>query len=190
MSKTREALGAELQATMFQSLDDEAFERLEETLIYADVGAPTTARIVERLEGEADGGELTGGEDLTRGSASCWPSTARLDGDTIDASEQPDGDPDGGRQRHRQDHHDRQDRLAPPEGARPVGAAGRGRHLPRRGGRAARRMWAERAGCEIVRGEPGSDPGAVVFDALEAAAARGHDVVIVTPRAGCTPSRT
>jgi fused signal recognition particle receptor len=40
MSKTRQALGAELQATVFQSLDDEAFERLEETLIYADVGAP------------------------------------------------------------------------------------------------------------------------------------------------------
>jgi fused signal recognition particle receptor len=50
MSKTREALGAELQATVFQSLDDEAFEHLEETLIYADVGAPTTAAIVERLE--------------------------------------------------------------------------------------------------------------------------------------------
>jgi fused signal recognition particle receptor len=33
MAKTRQALGAELQATVFQSLDDEAFERLEETLI-------------------------------------------------------------------------------------------------------------------------------------------------------------
>ena len=33
MSKTRQALGAELQATVFQSLDDEAFEHLEETLI-------------------------------------------------------------------------------------------------------------------------------------------------------------
>ena len=39
--------------------------------------------------------------------------------------------------------------------------------------------WAERAGCELVRGEAGSDPGAVVFDAIEAAKARGHDVVIV-----------
>ena len=29
--------------------------------------------------------------------------------------------------------------------------------------------WAERAGCEIVRGEAGSDPGAVAFDAIEAA---------------------
>ena len=40
-------------------------------------------------------------------------------------------------------------------------------------------LWAERAGCEIVRGDAGSDPGAVVYDAIEAARARGHDVVIV-----------
>ena len=33
MSKTRQALGAELQATMFETVDDEAFERLEEALI-------------------------------------------------------------------------------------------------------------------------------------------------------------
>ena len=40
-------------------------------------------------------------------------------------------------------------------------------------------MWAERAGAELVRGAAGSDPGAVVYDAIEAARARGHDVVIV-----------
>ena len=38
--------------------------------------------------------------------------------------------------------------------------------------------WAERAGVEIVRGAPGGDPGAVVFDAIAAAESRGHDVVI------------
>ncbi len=38
--------------------------------------------------------------------------------------------------------------------------------------------WAERAGAEIVRGNPGGDPGAVVFDAVAAAEARGADVVI------------
>ena len=74
MSKTRQAFGAELQTTVFQSLDDAAFEKLEETLIYADVGAPTTARIVERLETEAESGELTGGEDLSRRLASCSPT--------------------------------------------------------------------------------------------------------------------
>ena len=40
-------------------------------------------------------------------------------------------------------------------------------------------LWAERAGIEIVRGQAGSDPGAVVFDAIEAAKARGHDVLII-----------
>jgi fused signal recognition particle receptor len=39
-------------------------------------------------------------------------------------------------------------------------------------------MWAERTGADIVRGEAGGDPSAVVFDAVEAAAARGHDLVI------------
>ena len=39
--------------------------------------------------------------------------------------------------------------------------------------------WAERAGVEIVRGQPGGDPGAVVFDAIAAAEARDADVVIV-----------
>jgi fused signal recognition particle receptor len=38
--------------------------------------------------------------------------------------------------------------------------------------------WAQRAESDIVQANPGSDPGAVVFDAIEAARARGHDVVI------------
>ena len=43
LSKSREALGAELQSSVFQNLDGEAWERLEETLIYADVGASTAS---------------------------------------------------------------------------------------------------------------------------------------------------
>ncbi len=38
--------------------------------------------------------------------------------------------------------------------------------------------WAERSGAQIVAHAPGADPGAVVFDALDAAVARGIDVVI------------
>jgi fused signal recognition particle receptor len=178
MSKTREALGAELQATMFQNLDDEAFEHLEETLIYADVGAPTTAKIVERLETEAEAGELTGGEDLTRRLRELLADTARVEGDTIDL-------------------------RADPTVILMTGVNGSGKtttigkmawHLQKELGRsvliaagdtfraaAAEQLevWAERAGAELVRGAAGSDPGAVVFDAIEAARARGHDVVIV-----------
>jgi len=40
-------------------------------------------------------------------------------------------------------------------------------------------VWAERVGCDIVRQQPGSDPAAVVFDGIQAAQARGHNLVIV-----------
>ncbi|MCR5663922.1 MAG: signal recognition particle-docking protein FtsY [Oscillospiraceae bacterium] len=40
-------------------------------------------------------------------------------------------------------------------------------------------VWAERSGAEIVRHEEGSDPAAVVFDGLNAARARGSDIVII-----------
>jgi len=178
MSKTRDALGAELQATMFQSLDDEAFERLEETLIYADVGAPTTARIVERLEGEAAGGELVGGEDLTRRLRELLADTARLDGDTIPLTGNPTvilvtGVNGSGKTTtigkmawHLQKELGRSVLLAAGDTFRAAAAE-------------QLTLWAERAGCEVVRGEEGSDPGAVVYDAIEAAKARGHGVVLV-----------
>jgi fused signal recognition particle receptor len=40
-------------------------------------------------------------------------------------------------------------------------------------------VWAERAGAELVRQAPGSDPSAVVFDGIKAAVARHVDVVLV-----------
>ena len=40
-------------------------------------------------------------------------------------------------------------------------------------------IWAERAGAQIVRHSEGSDPASVVFDALQAAKARGSDIIIV-----------
>jgi fused signal recognition particle receptor len=40
-------------------------------------------------------------------------------------------------------------------------------------------IWADRAGCEIVRGAPGADPASVAHDACQRALARGVDVLIV-----------
>ena len=189
MSKTRQALGAELQATVFQSLDDEAFEHLEETLIYADVGAPTTAKIVERLELEAESGELQGGEDLSRRLRELLADTARLDGDTIDLRRRPAvilvvGVNGSGKTTtigkiawHLQQELGRSVLLAAGDTFRAAAAEQLG-------------LWAERAGCELVRGEAGSDPGAVMYDAIEAAKARDRDVVISTRPGASTPSST
>jgi fused signal recognition particle receptor len=41
------------------------------------------------------------------------------------------------------------------------------------------RLWAARSGTEVVAHQPGADPGAVVFDAIQAALARRIDVVLV-----------
>ena len=178
MSKTRQAFGAELQTTVFQSLDDAAFEKLEETLIYADVGAPTTAKIVERLETEAQSGELRAGRSCRGGCASCWPTRRGVEGDTIPLTEHPTvilvtGVNGSGKTTtigkmawHLQKELGKSVLLAAGDTFRAAAAE-------------QLTLWAERAGCEIVRGEAGSDPGAVVYDAIEAAKARGHDVVIV-----------
>lgn len=40
-------------------------------------------------------------------------------------------------------------------------------------------VWGERVGCEVIKHKSGSDPSAVVFDALKAGKARGSDVIIV-----------
>src|SRR4051794_5109534 len=178
MSKTRDALGAEIQATVFGPLDDETWEKLEETLIYADVGAQTTAKIVGRLETEAASGDLSGGEALQSRLCDLLADAARTGEETIDLR-----------------HH--------PAVILVVGVNGTGKtttigklawHLQKELGlsvllgaadtyRAAAvdqlQVWADRAGCEIVRAEQGSDPGAVAFDAVAAAEGRGHDVVIV-----------
>ena len=178
MSKTRQALGAELQASMFQSLDEEAFEHLEETLIYADVGAPTTAAIVERLEDEAQSGELTGGEDLTRRLRELLADSARVDGAAVDLTERPavvlvvGVNGSGKTTTIGKIAWQLQHEL----GLSVLLAAG---DTFRAAAAEQLETWAERAGAALVRGEPGSDPGAVAFDAIEAAKARGVDVVIV-----------
>src|SRR5215213_7226326 len=178
MAKSRQALGAELQASVFQTLDDETWERLEETLIYADVGAQTTAKIVERLETEAGSGELTGGEELTRRLTELLAEAARTGEDKIDLRHEPTI-------------------------ILMTGVNGTGKtttigkiawHLTNELGKsvllaagdtfraaAVEQLveWGRRAGCEVIRAAPGSDPGAVAFDAIEAARARGHDIVLI-----------
>src|ERR687894_1732203 len=58
LGKTRRAMTEQLAAAAFDPADDEAWERLEEALIAADVGVPTTAELVRRLEARGEVGEL------------------------------------------------------------------------------------------------------------------------------------
>src|SRR5690349_12262211 len=58
LSKSRRALTDQLAAAAFDPGDEEAWERLEEALIQADVGVRATAELVRRLEARVDVGEL------------------------------------------------------------------------------------------------------------------------------------
>src|SRR3954453_9612767 len=58
LSKSRRALTEQLAAAAFDPGDEEAWERLEEALIHADVGVRATAELVRRLEARPDLGEL------------------------------------------------------------------------------------------------------------------------------------
>src|SRR6201989_987125 len=58
LSKSRQALQEEISASVFDKIDDETWELLEEARIPAYVGAPTTASVVERLEHEVDSGAV------------------------------------------------------------------------------------------------------------------------------------
>jgi len=159
-------------------LDEQTWERLEEALIMADVGASTTASVVQTLEQEVSAGELEGGQALSERLIELLAATATV------------GEP-------------RIDIRAQPTVIMAVGVNGTGKtttigklawHLRHELGRSVLlagadtfraaageqlQGWGERAGCEVVTGAPGSDPGAVAFDAIAQARARGIDVVIV-----------
>src|SRR6476469_5214230 len=178
MSKTRQALCAELQATVFQTLDDEMWERLEETLIYADVGASTTAQIVERLETEAGSGSLSTGEELTKRLQELLADAARAGEVRIDLRHEPTvilmvGVNGTGKTTtigkiawHLSNELNKSVLLAAGDTFRAAAVE-------------QLAAWGERAGADVIRAAPGSDPGAVAYDAIEAARARGHDVVII-----------
>jgi fused signal recognition particle receptor len=178
LAKSRQALGAELSASLFDRLDAETWERLEEALILADVGAAATADVVGRLEAEVEAGEVSGAESIRSRLVELLAELAGSEPAVLDLS-------------------------ARPAVLMVVGVNGTGKTttigklaavLRERFGlrvivaaadtyRAAAieqlETWAQRAGTEIVRGNEGGDPGAVVYDALGAAQARAADVVIV-----------
>jgi fused signal recognition particle receptor len=179
LSKSRQALTEEISASLFDRIDDETWERLEEALILADAGAPTTAAVVEKLEHEVEAGTVSADGGAVRDRLiEILAEVAATGRRPIDLSGEP-------------------------AVLMMVGVNGTGKtttigkiawHLSKEMGlsvvlaaadtyraAAAEQLaeWAQRAGAELVRGQEGADPGAVAFDAISAARARGADVVIV-----------
>jgi len=169
LSKSRRALTQQLAVAAFDPGDEEAWERLEEALITADVGVPATAEIIRGLE--AHGG-LTTLDLLADEIASLLGEPGSLDlsaRPTVVLVVGVNGTGKTttiGKLAAKLAEHHRSVLLAAADTFRAAAEE-------------QLEIWARRAGADFVGSPRGGDPAAVAYDAIEAASSRGRDVVIV-----------
>lgn len=170
LAKSRRALAAELRAAAFDPGDAEAWERVEEALIRADVGVPATAELVRRIEARGGGSPLEAALVEEVQSLFGEPPRLRLDGQPsvilVVGVNGTGKTTTIGKLALRLGQHGR---------SVLVGAA----DTFRAAAEEQLEVWADRAGAHFVGAPRGADPAAVAFDAVEAGRARGKDVVIV-----------
>lgn len=177
LKKTRDSMMGKVDALLnsFTKIDEDFFDELEESLIMADVGAVTSARICENLrkkvkeEGLSDPSAVKGAlkeiiAQMLEGdealNLSTKPSIILVIGvngvgktTTI------------GKLAHNLHEDGKKVLLAAADTFRAAAID-------------QLQIWADRAGVDLVKHGEGSDPAAVVFDAINAGKARGCDVVI------------
>ena len=170
LGKSRRALTDQIAEAAFDTGDEEAWERLEEALIAADVGVPATAELVRRLEARGVAGDLT--------EALVEEATALLgDSGTMNVQERPSvilvvgvngtgKTTTIGKLAHHLTEHGRSVLVAAADTFRAAAEE-------------QLEIWADRAGADFVGSARGGDPAAVAYDAIEAATARERDVAIV-----------
>ena len=160
----------------FTEADEAFFEELEETLILADLGMDTALEAVEQLRQRVRKEKLRDQEEVKAALRDILVEMMDVGDTTLDTSTQPS--------------------VVLFIGVNGVGkttSIGKlGNQLKSEGKRVLfcaadtfraaaadqLQIWSERAGCELVRQHEGADPGAVLFDALQAAKARNVDVVL------------
>ena len=178
LAKTKKSVSAQLSSIFaaFTGANDAFFEELEETLIFADLGANTAATTVETLreivkrEGYRTGNEIR--------EALAVILTQQLD--LGDSGLKQDTKPsiilvigvNGvgktttiGKLALRYKNEGKKVLLCAGDTFR----AAAGEQLS---------IWAQRAGADIVRRDEGADPASVIFDGINAAKARGADIII------------
>ena len=175
LKKTKDSISSKLSALFAKGLGDDFYDELEEILISADISVVTAEEIVEQIRAEAKREKLKDREyviDLLKDVIE----------DTLNQAEVPE--------------------IRYPAVIMLVGVNGVGKTTTigklanyfvrekksvtvaaadtfRAAAADQLTVWAERAKVRIVKHEEGSDPSAVVYDAVSSAKAKGTDVVIV-----------
>lgn len=177
LKKTRDAVIGQIDSMLksFTKIDDELFDELEELLVMGDVGVPTAEKICEELKKRVKKEGIKNPNEIHRLLEETVSDMLR-GGEELDLSTTPS--------------------IILVIGVNGVGKTttiGKlANHLTKQGKkvilaagdtfRAAAieqlEIWADRSHCEIIKQNEGSDPAAVIYDAISAAKARHADVII------------
>lgn len=165
-----------LASMTFDKLDDEFYEELEEALILADIGAATAADTVEQLRRRVSQKLMTRADEVKDALRDILAEKLNVGDTALRVDTQPSvvliiGVNGVGKTTSI-------GKLAARfknEGKKVLLCAG---DTFRAAAADQLEIWADRAGVDIVRQHEGADPGAVLFDALQAAKARNADVVL------------
>ena len=178
LSKTKTALFGQIDTVLkaFVRVDEDLLEELEELLIMSDVGVNATEEIIDRLRDEIKSGRLKE-KDQVMDALKTILEDMIGEGGRLDLSGTPTvilviGVNGAGKTTSIGKI---SNRLIS-SGKRVVVAAA---DTFRAAAIDQLSVWCERSGAEIVRQNEGSDPAAVVFDAISYAKRRGADVLIV-----------
>ena len=184
LSKTKESVFSKIARAVAgkSKVDDEVLDNLEEVLITSDVGVETTLNIIKRIEERVAKDKYVNTQELNK---ILREEIAALltENNTVDS-----------------------DDFTVPEGKKPyvimvVGVNGVGKTTTigklayqfkkagktvylgaadtfRAGAIDQLKEWANRAGVDIIAGQEGSDPAAIVYDAVAAAKARDVDILL------------
>ena len=163
---------------VWEMIDDEFYDTLEENLIMADLGAAAAADAVKQLRAVVYDQSIQNGERVKQALRDILEEKLNVGEQRLDLSTKPSvvlvigvngvGKTTSiGKLAYRLRKREKKRVLLSAADTFRAAAADQ------------LEIWSERAGVEIVRSKEGADPGAVLFDSLQAAKARGTDVVLV-----------
>lgn len=161
---------------VWETIDDEFYDELEDSLIMADLGATVAHDAVKKLRDVVYQKSIQRGDDVKQALREILIEKLNVGDTALDLSTKPSvvlvigvngvGKTTSiGKIAHRLKGEGKRVLLCAADTFRAAAAD-------------QLEIWANRADCEIVRSVEGADPGAVLFDSLAAAKARGVDVVL------------
>ena len=161
---------------VWETIDDEFYDELEDSLIMADLGATVAHDAVKKLRDVVYQKSIQCGDDVKQALRDILIEKLNVGDTALDLSTKPSvvlvigvngvGKTTSiGKIAHRLKGEGKRVLLCAADTFRAAAAD-------------QLEIWANRAECEIVRSVEGADPGAVLFDSLAAAKARGVDVVL------------